>query len=288
MTETRIQLEIADLVFQFNTDGLSEKNLPEKFRPHACKGGQPDVELDYIAREPSEKLEGELVFEDPPVWSLRKAGEELIFKSRFNPVKPENTVTESALRYDPEIGKGTLNVKDLGQSHYLQERIDLSSLEAFFLHFFSGGLGVLLHSSSVVDGDGATVFCGEAGRGKTTISKLFQKRDALSDDKTAVRKAGGGFTAYCVPWQRHDHVSRKEGFPLKKIFFLKHAKENSVNELTLEDKVGRALAASFTPQWSKEGMEFTLNFLADLMESVPAFELGFKPTEEVVDFVRSI
>jgi hypothetical protein len=48
------------------------------------------------------------------------------------------------------------------------------------------------------------------------------------------------------------------------------------------------LARSFPPLSDADGMRFTLDFCAQLVDAVPCFELGFVPGKDVLDIVRCV
>ncbi|MEA3441664.1 MAG: hypothetical protein U9R58_15425 [Chloroflexota bacterium] len=74
--------------------------------------------------------------------------------------------------------------------------------------------------------------------------------------------------------------------PLEKIFFLRHA---NTNETILKGGIAAAtmlLTRYFPPLWDESGMQFTLNFCAQQVETVPCCELGFAPDKDVLELVR--
>ena len=77
-----------------------------------------------------------------------------------------------------------------------------------------------------------------------------------------------------------------ENAPLERIFFLKHAKANSIKQLNQLDVASRLVICSFPTFWDNQGMDFTLRFLTELAEGVPCYELGFIPDKSALDFIR--
>jgi len=74
--------------------------------------------------------------------------------------------------------------------------------------------------------------------------------------------------------------------PLERVFIIQHADENRAVPLIPLDATSRLLVRSFPTFWDQKGMTFTLEFLSQLSQAVPCYELGFVPDESVVDFVR--
>jgi hypothetical protein len=47
-----------------------------------------------------------------------------------------------------------------------------------------------------------------------------------------------------------------------------------------------AIPLTENPLWDETGMQFTLDFCAQLVETVPCYELGFVPHKDVLELVR--
>ncbi len=76
--------------------------------------------------------------------------------------------------------------------------------------------------------------------------------------------------------------------PLEKVFFLRHAEGNHARRVEGITAASMLLARSFPPLWDAEGMQFTLDLLAQLTAAVPCYELGFLPDEQAVEYVRCV
>ena len=48
------------------------------------------------------------------------------------------------------------------------------------------------------------------------------------------------------------------------------------------------LTRCFPPLWDAEGMRVTLDFCAQLVETIPCYELGFVPDKSVLDFIKNM
>jgi hypothetical protein len=76
--------------------------------------------------------------------------------------------------------------------------------------------------------------------------------------------------------------------PLEKVFFLRHAGDNQVRPVTGTEAASMLLTRCFPPLWDAEGMGFSLDFCAQVVASVPCYELGFRPDERAVEYVRCV
>lgn len=163
--------------------------------------------------------------------------------------------------------------------------------ELIMVNLLSLGRGILVHACGISYKGKGLIFAGTSRSGKSTLANLWKdKKDitVLSDDRIIVRKMGGGFWIYGTPWHGDAKVCSPERAPLKKIFFLKHAKKNSVKKMTPIEATSRLLVCSFPTFWDKKGMEFTLAFINKLIREIPCYELGFVPNKTAIDFIRNI
>ncbi|HXK44026.1 MAG TPA: hypothetical protein PKV82_14495, partial [Anaerolineae bacterium] len=69
---------------------------------------------------------------------------------------------------------------------------------------------------------------------------------------------------------------------------LRQAAQNDARDLLPLHAVSQLFARSFPTFWNREGLDFTLSFLQRLCAAIPCYELGFRPTEEIVAFVRGL
>jgi len=163
--------------------------------------------------------------------------------------------------------------------------------ELYMTNLLGTGFGVIFHSCGVIYQGFGLLFAGIGGAGKSTTAHLWQHQSGarvINDDRVMIRKTGGQFRMYGTPWHGLGGMSLAEDAPLKRIFILKHANSNQVLPLSPSQAVSALLARSFSPFWSTQGLNFTLQFLADLCQEVPCAELGFIPDNSAVDFVCNL
>lgn len=151
--------------------------------------------------------------------------------------------------------------------------------------------GMVLHGSAqVVDGQG--IICtGPSGRGKSTISRLFDGCGVpvLTDERPVVRPcgaAGGGFRVYGSPWPSSGNFVMNASAPLKKIYFIEHGPEQVIAPLTTREAVLRLLDVAMVPWIDTAFFDPLIQTLEALLGSVPHAVLRFRPEASVVDTVR--
>jgi hypothetical protein len=163
--------------------------------------------------------------------------------------------------------------------------------QVFMIQLLSRKLGFIVHACGVDYRDEGLLFVGSSGAGKTTIAKLWGEDSAtkiLSDDRIIVRASGRNFKIYGTPWHGTGKYAKPDSARLKKIFFLKHGKENRLARLTPVEAGTRLLAAAFPPLWDREGMDFTLGLCSKVMSVTPAYELSFLPDADIRGVIKDV
>lgn len=162
--------------------------------------------------------------------------------------------------------------------------------EIYFIHLFSLGVGILTHSCGINDQGRGLLFLGASGAGKSTMAKLWEKEKGvtiLNDDRVLVRQWQGTPYIFGTPWYGKSQVCCADRAPLKGIYFLKKANKNCLKALSPAETAARIAATAFLPFWDKKGIEFALSFCVEIARKIPAWEIGFVPDKNIVDFVRS-
>ena len=163
--------------------------------------------------------------------------------------------------------------------------------ELLMTNLLGTGYGIMLHSCGVIDGESGIAFAGIGTAGKTTTARLWDGLAGvrvLNDDRTILRKVDGQFRVYGTPWHGVGGMALAEDAPLKRIFILKHALSNQAVHLSPVRAVADLLVRTFAPLWSAQAMAFTLQFLDELCQTVPCYELGFVPDQSAVEYVRCL
>jgi len=156
------------------------------------------------------------------------------------------------------------------------------------INLLSQGRGILIHGCGIDDSGEGILFAGNSGAGKSTIARLLTNKGVkvLNDDRVIIRKKFGSFWMYGTPWHGEVKECLPEKVPLKKIFFIKHSKNNFIRKITPMEVGYRLVVSSLSPFWDKRGMEFTLNLCSELANAISSYELAFVPDPSILDFIR--
>lgn len=148
--------------------------------------------------------------------------------------------------------------------------------------------GFVMHGSAQVVDGGAIICTGPSGRGKSTISRLFDTCgvSVLTDERPLLRADGAGFRVYGSPWPSSGGFVRNDSAPLRKIYFIEHGANHEIVSVTRREAVLRLLDVAMVPWMDAAFFDPIIGTLERLLADVPHAVLRFRPEASVVDFVR--
>jgi hypothetical protein len=282
-----LKICIGDIVFGLYLDDRVDcQNIEKIYQEFLCEK-DPDITLE-VHRGALPDLNGwENVFDSEMTWSLWHHQDRWAIQMR-SPVTEPNVYQVGVFENEFERGKIYLRERRVGEeivpfAHVFAEVLTINRLAL--------GYGVLLHACAVKDGPAGRLFTGVSGAGKSTISHLWGAVpgvEVLSDDRVIIRKRDGRHWIYGTPWHGDAMAASREAAPIEQLFILEHAQENRVRKLSPTEATSKLLVRAFPTYWSAGGMAFILDFLSNLGQTVPCYELGFVPTADVVDFIRCV
>jgi hypothetical protein len=285
--QRKIQIRIADITISIEWEDRDlHCTLGRIYQPFSSNG-KPDVVLRLREKTRDVPL-GRKVFDGAPVWTLYRGNGKWVI-TLFTDERVPHPGTVMIL--DPSLRYGELHVeKPTNVSSFTFDPLSAAA-ERLMVHYLARGHGVILHSCGIMLGGKGVLFVGHSGAGKSTMARLL--RDGgnipiLSDDRIIVRKKDGVFRMYGTPWHGEEEFASPRGYPLGKIYFIKHATKNEIRETDEIEATSTLLTCSFPPFWDGKGMTFTLDFLSELSKGVPCRELGFLPGEGIMDFIQSM
>ena len=248
----------------------------------------PDIVL-RAQYKPSFDLElGDPIFDSAGNWSLNRTSNKIIIVIKTPEFNPYQIVV-----LDSDLQKGEIYC--IGELWNFRERrppiLGYPLAEVLMVNLLSRSRGILMHACAVTDGNVGLLFSGSSGSGKSTTSKLWNGRDGisiLSDDRVIIRKFGNNFSMFGTPWHGDANAALPGSAPIEMVFILKHANKNSAEILEPLDAAARLLVRTVPTFWDAQGMDFTLKFLAELVETVPCYELNFVPDSSSVEYVKSL
>lgn len=277
---------IADVVFGIDYDHyefpLNSNRDTRLFSTH----GQPDVIIRQNAAAIPYSLvqDTELVFASGDMWSVRR-GERTTILALMTP--KSSSGIERLMVFDLDFRQGEFFVRRARVWKHRPDPLEYPLGQVLMVSLLSRGRGLMFHALGIEHRGNGYLFAGNSGQGKSTLARLWRgKGRILNDDRVIVRLVDGRFWLYSTPWHGTLPDVTVERAPLTKIFVLSWGEQNHARPLTQAEAICFLLQRAFPPLWSREGMIFTMDFLARLVPAVPCYELAFVPQESVVDFIQ--
>lgn len=135
----------------------------------------------------------------------------------------------------------------------------------------------VLHSASLLYQDGAWLFSGRSGTGKSTHTALWQslfQTPILNGDLNLIGMENGQPVVYGIPWCGTSGIHTAKTFPLSGIVFLKQANKNTVTVPSPHEKALFCMQRMISPTWTPELLLQNLTFSTALIKTIPVFRFA--------------
>jgi len=219
---------------------------------------------------------GEVVFDTQPNWRMEYWRRKYILEAR-----------DRAMTLSSDFTSGDLYIYKNKNGFPFGYPLD----QILMINLLARNRGILVHACGLQhNSSSGLLFAGISGAGKSTMANLWKKEKdvtLLNDDRVIIRKIDSKFWMYGTPWHGDAKVYANDKAPLEKIFFLRHAKKNTVRKISSMEACSRLITCLFPVFWDKKGMKFTLSFCSELLQKTPCYELGFLPDKRVLNFIRA-
>lgn len=206
----------------------------------------------------------------PPAWIA-------VMSSSFT----EGTVyCDEALVRDNDGVRGIINP--------ILHRLD----QLLVMYLLASREGIIVHSAGAALGGAGMVFGGCSGAGKSTLSRLLRdhadasRLELLSDDRTIIRRIGGGFRVYGTPWAGDAQIGRNASAPLKALYFLRQAESDRIEPVSRSEALYALLPIVSIPWYDAVLVEKSSEFCGRVVDEVPCFNLHFTLGADVVGLLE--
>jgi hypothetical protein len=284
MTEAKMRygITIGDISFRFTSEDTIIKPVPY-YDAFLSADTQPDIDIQVHSGLPDIKP-GQMIFDSGSVWKMYNWQDKYLF-TFSSPVPPPRFIYSIAV-FTKDFARGDIYFIKFTD----RESIDPIAYpldELLTVNYLAQGRGIEVHSLGVGFDNLGLSFIGVSGAGKSTLAELWKKRkvDLLSDDRIIFRKNDGVFWMYGTPWHGDARISLAKKLPLHGVYFLKQAKVNRVTRLDINDAAKRLVVRCFPTLYNTKGMDFTMEFITELVQKVPCYELQFTPEQQAIDEV---
>jgi hypothetical protein len=283
-----VRIKIADFVFHVSSNKPKKSFLLEDIYKEFLSKETAHVTIcSHYCMKPDIALrEEDKVFNSNIYWDVYRIDGRPVFVLRLSG-KGSDPFCISV--FNPDFLKGdTYFLFCLPGEKPLPNPLRFPLFHLLMISLLAQGHGVLIHACGIDDNGRGLLFPGSPGLGKTTIARLW-KKDAvvLNDERVVLRKHKGRLWIYGTPWHGDYEEVSPHGVPLKKIYFLRRTKTNTIKKLGGTEAVSMLLSHCFFPYWDSEGMQFTLDFCDNVVKKILCYDLGFIRNKNVVEFIRS-
>ncbi|OGQ05659.1 MAG: hypothetical protein A2W61_00695 [Deltaproteobacteria bacterium RIFCSPLOWO2_01_44_7] len=261
--------------------------LPFAYEPFVPSHNQPtNWKLD-IQYSPFPSLNGlELIYDTCESWTLFQKNKQLWYR------RPSLAAGEAWgwLCLEKEELRGTIFLSKRGS--YCRQVLPVFTHpldQLLFFYWLSFYPALITHSCGVGVDDFGYAFLGHSGWGKTTLTRLFGKYSKhlrLSDDRLIIAKQEKNWRLFGTPWHGDAKVYSPASFPLKKIFFLKHGKQNEITPINPATAAAKVFAMSFPVLWNLSKRNHALDMASQIATDIPCYEFTFLPDGSAVDFLE--
>jgi len=284
-----MRVKIAGVVFALTADrSMKFLKLQQSYQDFLC-ADHPEVAI--LARYGSlpkiPLTDEDCLFDSQVVWSLYGVNGRKVFALRspaFVPSPYRLAVFDGDFRRG-EVYSTPPETPDSPLPNPLQYPLS----EVLMICLLAQGRGLMVHACGIVDKGKGYLFAGNSTHGKTTMASIWKDHAiVLNDDRIVLRERDGRFWMYGTPWHGDYTGVSPEGVPVEKVFFLRHGDSNTVERKNATAACTMILTRSFPPLWDADGMRFTLDFCGEFVNAVPCYDLAFMPSEDVIEFVKSV
>lgn len=278
------EFQVADIIV-----GVEKKiKLSSLFRKFVLTHShfKPDFRIKIIKNKILDFRRGRIVFDAPYFWAIYALNAQTIILDKFN---LENNKICRVISLDKNFREGCLYLVNRVNNSVIVNPLTYPIGPVLFSYLLINKQGIFIHSSAVKFKDKGLLFCGQSGAGKSTLAKLWQREEGvtvLNEDRIILRKPKEKYHIYSCPWHSRPKFISKEKAPLGAIFFIRHGKKNEIKRLNQRESFLSLLPHTYLPIWSKNGIDFNIALLKDVVKRINCFELKFLPNKSALETIK--
>ena len=150
---------------------------------------------------------------------------------------------------------------------------------------------LMVHASVVAHDEGAYMFLGRSGTGKSTHSSLWLKyiEDTylLNDDNPVIRLEGDNVNIYGTPWSGKTPCYKNEVFPLNAVVRLSQAPHNVIKKLPMLQAYASLMPACSCMRWDRRSTDALHKTVEKVISRVAGWHLECLPDEDAAHTCHS-
>jgi hypothetical protein len=235
-----------------------------------------DAERLFVATYVVE-VKGYKVTKSDNFWSVYKQNGDLLIITNF----PDSPGKKATLKLSLALREWDLYIENAGRS---TDPMDYP-LDGLILYYLTAiNADIMMHASGVSYNGRGYLFSGVSGKGKTTMSLLWDNIGAqvIHDDRLIIRNTGGIYRMHNTPVYRND-VPRSA--PIDRIFLISHGQDNGMVQLREASAVSMVVANCIQHNYSQDMIARFLGSVSMMCSKVPVSTLSFRPDRSVIEYI---
>lgn len=298
MHSKEFTLQVGVLRMKLYTSEDSFIYIPEGFEPFlSANNVTPNVEIEVVQKLPFNSAEGLEVFRAEDfetsqnatpgglLWHIIEKNEKrFVFTSEpYRGLYPY-----LAASFDDNLKKWTLYNSEIAEDKgvSLMNPLAYPMGPLLLYHLALNNNAIMIHASGVITPEGAYIFSGFSGVGKSTMAGLWQEKEytIINDDRLLLYQHQGVWHACNTPM---GYTDTPRSAPLKAAFLLKQHPENYLTLLSGIHATTRMMAFCIQHHYDPRHIQMLTDTIFEASDNIDIYELGFKPDTRVVDMVVS-
>lgn len=158
-------------------------------------------------------------------------------------------------------------------------------------HSFINHHGLIIHAAGGSIYGKGIAFAAPSRTGKSTLSRLLllsPQNRLFSEDRLIIRSVNKTWQVWGTPWLGSGNIARNENTPLSALVFLSQANETKITRLSPSVGLCRLLQVVSVPWYSPEWTSKGLAVCESLIQTIPMFELAFRPDQTAIQAVEQL
>ena len=264
----------------------------DRFKGNICGDGESDILLrvhsaSYLIPDDSERAfhapyveekNGLMIRKGDEFWSIYKHRSDLFIKTIF-PLSTE--LRSGVLKFSITSREWDLYL-DNSPAETDPLEYPLDGLLLYYLTVMHGD--VFIHASGINHSGSGYLFSGISGKGKTTMSLLWNIAGGkvIHDDRLIIRNKGGEYKMYNTPVYDNDKPAKSV---LSRIYLIDHGEKNTMIPIKGASAVSLVIANCIQHNWSPEIIARLIGSVSIMCNTIPVIRLLFKPDRSIIDFL---
>jgi hypothetical protein len=224
------------------------------------------------------EIKGYKINKNDNFWSVYKQNGDLMLITNF-PDSPSNK--KAMLKFSLTLREWDLWIENAGNETDPLEY----PLDGLILYYLTAiNADIMIHASGVYYGGNGYLFSGVSGKGKTTMSRIWDNVGAeiIHDDRLIIRNTDGMYHMFNTPVHKNDGPRES---PIDKIFIIEHGAENEMNPVKEASAVSYVVSNSIQHNYSPDMIARFLGSVSMMCSKVPVAVLTFKPDRSIIEYI---